>query len=234
MVEKLKTSNRELEQFAYVASHDLQEPLRMVGSFTQLLKRRYKGKLDEDADDYIDFIIDGAQRMKDLIDDLLAFSRLNTQAREFEPVIMDVALNDVLNNLKTSITYNKAHISYDSLPVVKADPSQINQLLQNLIANAIKFCGEGPPRIHISAEEQKEQWLFYVKDEGIGIDPQYQEQIFRIFKRLHTREEYEGTGIGLAICKRIVERHNGKIWVESELGKGSTFYFELPKINING
>jgi len=234
MVEKLKTSNRELEQFAYVASHDLQEPLRMVGSFTQLLKRRYKGKMDEDADDYIDFIIDGAQRMKDLIDDLLAFSRLNTQAREFEPVIMDVALNDVLNNLKTSITYNKAHISYDSLPVVKADPSQINQLLQNLIANAIKFCGEGPPRIHISAEEQKEQWLFYVKDEGIGIDPQYQEQIFRIFKRLHTREEYEGTGIGLAICKRIVERHNGKIWVESELWKGSTFYFELPKINING
>ena len=234
MVEKLKTSNRELEQFAYVASHDLQEPLRMVGSFTQLLKRRYKGKLDEDADDYIDFIIDGAQRMKDLIDDLLAFSRLNTQAREFEPVIMDVALNDVLNNLKTSITYNKAQISYDSLPVVKADPSQINQLLQNLIANAIKFCGDEPPRIHISAEELEEQWLFCVKDEGICIDPQYQEQIFRIFKRLHTREEYEGTGIGLAICKRIVERHNGKIWVESELGKGSTFYFELPKVNING
>jgi len=234
MVEKLKTSNRELEQFAYVASHDLQEPLRMVSSFAQLLKRRYKGKLDEDADDYIDFIIDGAQRMKDLIDDLLAFSRLNTQAREFEPVLMDVALNDVLNNLKTSITYNKAHISYDRLPVVKADPSQINQLLQNLIANAIKFCGDEPPRIHISAEEQEEQWLFCVKDEGIGIDPQYQEQIFQIFKRLHTREEYEGTGIGLAICKRIVERHNGKIWVESELRKGSTFYFELPKVNING
>lgn len=230
MVERLKTSNRELEQFAYVASHDLQEPLRMVGSFTQLLKRRYKGKLDEDADDYIDFIIDGAQRMKDLIDDLLAFSRLNTQAREFEPVLMDVTLNDVLNNLKTSITYNKAQISYDPLPVVKADPSQINQLLQNLIANAIKFCGDEPPRIHISAKELEGQWLFCVEDEGIGIDPQYQEQIFRIFKRLHTREEYEGTGIGLAICKRIVERHDGKIWIESELGKGSTFYFELPKI----
>jgi PAS domain S-box-containing protein len=229
MVEKLKTSNRELEQFAYVASHDLQEPLRMVGSFTQLLKRRYKGKLDEDADDYIDFIIDGAQRMKDLIDDLLAFSRLNTQTREFEPVIMDVALNDVLNNLKTSITYNKAQISHDNLPVINGDPSQINQLLQNLIANAIKFQGERPPNIHISAEELAEQWLFSVEDEGIGIDPQYQEQIFRIFKRLHTREEYEGTGIGLAICKRIVERHDGKIWVESELGKGSIFYFKLPK-----
>lgn len=234
MVEKLKISNRELEQFAYVASHDLQEPLRMVGSFTQLLKRRYKGKLDEDADEYIDFIIDGAQRMKELIDDLLAFSRLDTQAREFEPVLMEVALNDVLNNLKTSIKYTNAKISYDDMPVVNGDPSQINQLLQNLIANAIKFRGEGPPLIHVSAEELKDQWLFGVEDKGIGIEPQYQEQIFRIFKRLHTREEYEGTGIGLAICKRIVERHDGDIWVDSEPEKGSTFYFKLPKVNING
>ncbi len=230
MVEKLKISNRELEQFAYVASHDLQEPLRMVGSFTQLLKRRYKGNLDEDADDYIDFIIDGAQRMKDLIDDLLAFSRLNTQAKEFEPVLMDVALSDVLTNLKTSINYNKAQISYDHLPVINGDPSQINQLLQNLLANAIKFCGDEPPKIHISAQDLDEQWLFCVEDKGIGIEPQYQEQIFRIFKRLHTREEYEGTGIGLAICKRIVERHNGEIWVESKPEEGSNFYFKLPKV----
>ncbi len=202
----------------------------MVGSFTQLLKRRYKGKLDEDADDFIDFIIDGAQRMKDLIDDLLAFSRLNTQAKEFEPVLMDVALSDVLNNLKTSISYNKAQITYDKLPAVNGDPSQMNQLLQNLIANAIKFCGDEPPQISISSQDLGDQWLFCVEDKGIGIQPQYQEQIFSIFKRLHTREEYEGTGIGLAICKRIVERHNGKIWVESEFGKGSNFYFKLPKV----
>lgn len=230
MVRRLKISNKELEQFAYVASHDLQEPFRMVGSFTQLLKRRYQGKLDEDADDYIDFIVDGAQRMKDLIDDLLAFSRLNTQAKEFEPVKMDVTLSDVLANLKSAITYNKAEISYDQLPVIHGDPSQINQLLQNLIANAIKFKGDNPPNIHIYARELDRQWLFGVEDKGIGIDPMYQEQIFRIFKRLHTRDEYEGTGIGLAICKRIVEMHSGEIWVESELEKGSTFYFKLPKV----
>ena len=226
---KLKISNRELEQFAYVASHDLQEPLRMVSSFTQLLERRYKGQLDADADDYIGFIVEGSQRMKYLIDDLLEFSRLNTQSREFESILLKITLEDVLRNLKTSIMENNAQITHDPLPTIIGDPSQINQLLQNLIANAIKFHGDEPPKIHISAEESGDEWIIGVSDEGIGIDPDHQEQIFRIFKRLHTREEYSGTGIGLAICKRIIDKHNGKIWVESELGKGSNFYFTIPK-----
>ena len=226
---KLKISNRELEQFAYVASHDLQEPLRMVSSFTQLLERRYKRQLDADADDYIGFIIEGSQRMKYLIDDLLEFSRLNTQSREFESILLKITLEDVLRNLKTSIMENNAQITHDPLPTIIGDPSQINQLLQNLIANAIKFHGDEPPKIHISAEESGDEWIIGVSDEGIGIDPDHQEQIFRIFKRLHTREEYSGTGIGLAICKRIIDKHNGKIWVESELGKGSNFYFTIPK-----
>ena len=226
---KLKISNRELEQFAYVASHDLQEPLRMVSSFTQLLERRYKGQLDADADDYIGFIVEGSQRMKYLIDDLLEFSRLNTQSREFESILLKITLEDVLRNLKTSIMENNAQITHDPLPTIQGDPSQINQLLQNLITNAIKFHGDEPPKIHISAEESGDEWIIGVSDEGIGIDPDHQEQIFRIFKRLHTREEYSGTGIGLAICKRIIDKHNGKIWVESELGKGSNFYFTIPK-----
>ena len=228
MVNKLKISNRELEQFAYVASHDLQEPLRMVSSFTQLLERRYKDKLDDDANDYIGFVVEGAQRMKNLIDDLLAFSRLNTTVREFEVVLMDVALDDVLINLKAYIRDHNAQISHDRLPTIKGDPIQINQLLQNLIANAIKFHGDKPPQIQISAQEFGDKWLFSIRDNGIGIDPKHQDQIFSIFKRLHTREDYEGTGIGLSICKRIVERHGGNIWVESELGKGSTFFFTIP------
>ena len=228
MINKLKISNRELEQFAYVASHDLQEPLRMVSSFTQLLERRYKDKLDDDANDYIGFIVEGAQRMKNLIDDLLTFSRLNTTSREFEVVLMDVALDDVLINLKAYIRDHNAQINHDTLPTIKGDPIQINQLLQNLIANAIKFHGDKPPQIQISAEEFGDKWLFSIKDNGIGIDTKHQDQIFSIFKRLHTREDYEGTGIGLSICKRIVERHGGHIWVESELGNGSTFYFTIP------
>ncbi len=226
---KLKISNRELEQFAYVASHDLQEPLRMVSSFTQLLERRYKGQLDADADDYIGFIVEGSQRMKYLIDDLLEFSRLNTQSREFESILLKITLEDVLRNLKTSIMENNAQITHDPLPTIIGDPSQINQLFQNLIANAIKFHGDEPPKIHISAEESRDEWIIGVSDNGIGIDPDHQEQIFRIFKRLHTREEYAGTGIGLAICKRIIDKHNGKIWVESALGNGSNFYFTIPK-----
>ncbi len=226
---KLKISNKELEQFAYVASHDLQEPLRMVTSFTQLLERRYKTKLDNDADEYIGFIVEGSKRMKYLIDDLLEFSRLNTENREFESVLLKITLEDVLRNLTTSIKENNAQITHDPLPTIIGDPSQINQLLQNLIANAIKFHGDEPPKIHISAEESGDEWIIGVSDEGIGIDPDHQEQIFRIFKRLHTREEYSGTGIGLAICKRIIDKHNGKIWVESELGKGSNFYFTIPK-----
>ncbi len=228
MIDKLKISNKELEQFAYVASHDLQEPLRMVSSFTQLLERRYKSQLDNDADDYIGFVVEGAKRMKDLIDDLLEFSRLNTEGREFEPILIEVALDDVLRNLKASIKEHNAQITYGQLPCIKGDPVQINQLLQNLIGNAIKFHGDKPPQIHISAQDMGNEWIFGIKDNGIGIDLRHQEQIFSIFKRLHTREEYDGTGIGLSICKRIVERHGGHIWLESEPGKGSTFYFNIP------
>jgi PAS domain S-box-containing protein len=233
LVAKLKTSNRELEQFAHVASHDLQEPLRMVGSFTQLLERRYKNQLDEDADDYIGFIVEGAQRMKALIDDLLAFSRLNTEPSKYEPVLIEVALDDVLFNLKSSIEENNALITYDPLPTVMGDLSQIRQVFQNLISNAIKFHGDEPPEIHISAKEFEKEWLFSVSDNGIGINLNHQDQIFSIFKRLHTRNEYEGTGIGLAICKSIIERHGGKIWVESREKYGSTFYFNMSKSDID-
>ena len=229
LVSELKISNKELEQFAYVASHDLQEPLRMITSFTQLIEKRYKGQLDGDADDYIGFVVDGAHRMKDLIDDLLEFSRLNTDVREFELVIMEIALEDVLRNLKPTIKETKAQITHDYLPNIIGDHVQIIQLLQNLIGNAIKFKGNNPPEIHISAQDQGIEWLFSVSDKGIGIDQNHQKQIFSIFKRLHTREEYPGTGIGLSISKRIVEGHGGQIWIESELGKGSTFYFTIPK-----
>lgn len=229
IINKLEISNRELEQFAYVASHDLQEPLRMVGSFTQLLEMRYKNKLDDDADDYIGFIVEGANRMKDLIDDLLAFSRLNTEAKEFELIKIGRSVNEVLSYLKPSIEESKAKITKDPLPSIMGDSSQIRQLLQNLIVNAIKFQNDEPPRIHISAQDTKNEWKIDVSDNGIGIRPEHQKIIFDVFKRLHTREEYPGTGIGLAICKRIVERHGGQIWVESEEGKGSTFYFTIPK-----
>ena len=231
LVSELKMSNKELEQFAYVASHDLQEPLRMITSFTQLLEKRYKGQLDSDADDYISFVVDGAHRMKDLIDDLLEFSRLNTEVREFELVIMEIALEDVLRNLKPTLRESNAHITHDYLPNVMGDHVQIIQLLQNLIGNAIKFKGNNPPSIHISAQDKDTTWLFSINDKGIGIDQNHQKQIFSIFKRLHTREEYPGTGIGLSISKRIIENHGGQIWVESELGKGSTFYFTIPKRN---
>ncbi len=228
LINKLKISNRELEQFAYVASHDLQEPLRMVSSFTQLLEKRYKDQIDDDANDYIGFIVEGAMRMKDLIDDLLIYSRLKTENRPFEMVIMEVALDDVLINLRAPIKEKNAKITYDKLPSIDCDPIQIHQLLQNLITNAIKFNSEKSPQVHISAKELNNEWLFSVTDNGIGIDPRHQEQIFSIFKRLHTRQEYEGTGIGLSICKRIVEIHGGQIWVESQLGKGTTFYFTIP------
>jgi len=185
---KLKVSNKELEQFAYVASHDLQEPLRMVTSFTQLLERQYEGQLDKDADEYIGFIVEGSKRMKYLIDDLLEFSRLNTQSREFETVLLEITLEDVLRNLTPSIKENNAQISHEPLPTIMCDPSQINQLLQNLIANAIKFHGDEPPNIHISAEESKGELIIAISDKGIGIDSEHQEQIFRIFKRLHTRK----------------------------------------------
>ncbi len=227
-LEELARSNAELEQFAYVSSHDLQEPLRMVTSYLQLLQRRYQGNIDDKADKYIHFAVDGAFRMQNLINDLLEFSRVTTRGREPEPTDSEFVLNQVLSNLELYIKENKATVSHGSLPEVMADSTQLVQVFQNLIINGIKFHSEEAPKIHISAEKKASEWVFSVQDNGIGIDPQYSEKIFEVFKRLHKKEEYPGTGIGLAICKKIVERHGGRIWVESELGKGSTFYFTLP------
>jgi light-regulated signal transduction histidine kinase (bacteriophytochrome) len=227
-LEELAHSNEELEQFAYISSHDLQEPLRMITSYLQLLQRRYQGNLDDKADKYIHFAVDGATRMQNLINDLLEFSRVAKSTRELETVNSEFILHQVQSNLKIMIKENNATVSHDPLPDVLIDPTQMIQLFQNLIANGIKFHGDDPPKIHITAEKKEIEWLFSVQDNGIGIDPHYSERIFEIFKRLHTREKYYGTGIGLAICKRIVERHGGRIWVESELGQGSTFYFTLP------
>ena len=226
-LEELARSNAELEQFAYVSSHDLQEPLRMISSYLQLLQRRYQGKLDEKADKYIYFAVDGASRMQNLINDLLEFSRVTTKAGEPELIDSEFILNQVLSSLELYIKENKATVSHDSLPKVIADNTQLAQVFQNLIANGIKFHSEETPKIHISAERKAGEWVFSVQDNGIGIDPNYSEKIFEVFKRLHKKEEYPGTGIGLAICKKIIERHGGRIWVESEFGKGSTFYFTL-------
>ena len=226
-VAELGRSNADLQQFAYVASHDLQEPLRMVSSYTQLIARRYKGKLDADADEFIAFAVDGANRMQRLILDLLAYSRVNTAGRQFEPTAMETVLTAALNNLTNAVKESQAIITHDPLPAVMGDDKQLAQLFQNLLSNAVKFGGAQPPRIHISAKQTDGEWLCSVRDHGIGLDPQYADRIFVIFQRLHTREEYPGTGIGLAICKKIIERHGGHMWVESELGKGATFYFTL-------
>ena len=226
--ENLLRSNRELEQFAYVASHDLQEPLRMVSSFTQLLSLRYHDKLDKDAQDFIGYAVDGAVRMQNLINDLLEFSRIETLGRKFQPVDMNAALQQAVNILQINLDEKKAKVTNVDLPPVIADENQIILLFQNLIGNAIKFC-RNQPNIHVSAIENDDHYIFSVKDNGIGIEPQYFDKIFKIFQRLQPKNDYRGTGIGLAICKRIIERHGGKIWVESRLGKGSVFYFTLIK-----
>jgi PAS domain S-box-containing protein len=224
----LACSNKELEQFAYVASHDLQEPLRMITSYTSLLRRRYAGKLDNDADEFIGYAVDGAKRMQGLIQDLLTFSRVGTRGKDLAPTDCEAVLAKTLQALEITARETAATITHDKLPTVMGDETQLGQLLQNLISNGIKYRNSRPPVIHIEARRDEASWLFSVKDNGIGIDPQYAEKIFVIFQRLHTRDEYEGTGIGLAVCKKIVERHHGKIWVESELGKGSNFHFTLP------
>jgi PAS domain S-box-containing protein len=225
---ELERSNAELEQFAYVASHDLQEPLRIVASYTQLLSRRYKDQLDEDANEFIDFVVDAATRMQNLINDLLSYSRVGTRGQEFEPTNLNSVLESVLKNLDLRIKDNHATVTHDALPTVMADDRQFLQLFQNLIGNALKFRGEDPPQVHIGFTRQDEEYLFSVRDNGIGIDPQFVDRIFLVFQRLHGRGEYPGTGIGLAICKKIVERHGGRIWVESEPDAGSTFYFTVP------
>jgi light-regulated signal transduction histidine kinase (bacteriophytochrome) len=224
---ELQRSNAELEQFAYVASHDLQEPLRMVANYTEMLARRYKGQLDEKADKYIHYASDGARRMQRLVSDLLAYSRVGSQGQPLEPTSSQKALQDVLKGLQQVVRETGTRVEFDGLPTVMADPSQLHQLLQNLISNAIKFRGDAPPHIVVRAQREGTQWSFSVADNGIGLEQRYAERIFQMFQRLHELGRYEGSGIGLAICKRIVERHGGRIWVDSTLGKGTTFHFTL-------
>jgi signal transduction histidine kinase len=226
---ELARSNADLQQFAYVASHDLQEPLRMVSSYLQLIEQRYKDKLDADGAEFMGYAVDGAKRMQMMIQDLLIFSRVESRGTPFQLVNCEAVLEQALANLQVPIEESQAVITHDPLPAVMADATQIVQLFQNLIGNAIKFRRQEPPQVHISAQAKGKEWEFSVRDNGIGIDPQYAERIFVIFQRLHTKAEYSGSGIGLAICKRIVERHGGKIWVESQPGQGATFYFTIPK-----
>jgi PAS domain S-box-containing protein len=267
-LEELANTNAELERFAYVASHDLQEPLRMVASFVQLLAERYRGQLDSDADEFIGFAVDGAQRMQQLINDLLAYSRIGTRSQLPQPTDAEAVLNDALWNLSFAIEEAGAVVTHAPLPAVLADRTQLLQLFQNLIGNALKFHGSEPPRVHVTARAKDDvrsmmddgrlpddeaaspiahqtshialrtshfahptsEWVFSVRDNGIGIAPEYHERIFGVFQRLHSRSEYPGTGIGLAICKRVVERHGGRIWIESQVGQGTTFYFTLPAV----
>ncbi|MDQ1326884.1 MAG: hypothetical protein QG641_164, partial [Candidatus Poribacteria bacterium] len=234
---ELARSNAELQQFAYIASHDLQEPLRMVASYLQLLERRYKSQLDADADDFISYAVDGATRMQRLINDLLVYSRVSSRGKEFKPTDCEEIFEQTLANLQIAIMENEVTVTHDHLPVVIADDVQMVQIFQNLIANAIKFRKAEPPHIHVSAEQKDSEWVFSVRDNGIGIDAEYKDRIFIIFQRLHNIGKYPGTGIGLAVCKRIVERHGGCIWVESKPGDGSSFFFTMPikkELDING
>lgn len=227
MAAEMARSNADLQQFACAASHDLQEPLRGVEGFVKLFARRYKGNLDEKADEFIEYIVEGVKRMQALIKDLLEYSQVSTKGKKLKPMDSSLAVAQALVNLKTAIEESGAVVTHDALPIVMADSSQLSRLFQNLIGNSIKFCREEPPKIHISAKQKENEWVFSIKDNGIGINPQNSERIFAIFQRLHGYE-YPGTGIGLALCRKIVERHGGRIWVESELGKGATFYFTIP------
>ena len=230
---ELSRSNKELEQFAYIASHDLQEPLRMVSSYTQLLARRYKGKLGQDADEFIEFAVDGARRMQNLINDLLAYSRVGTKGGELRSTEAETALENALINVRGAIEDSGAVVRHSPLPTVFADPLQLTQIFQNLLGNAIKFRNGAAPEIDVACQETPAEWSFSVRDNGIGIDPKYADRIFQVFQRLHTKTEYAGTGIGLAICKKIAERHGGRIWVASQPGKGATFHFTIHKNGVN-
>lgn len=227
-LQQVEASNERLEQFAYAASHDLQEPLRMISSYLQLLDDRYSDALDEDGQEFVDFAVDGAERMQTMIDDLLQYSRIDTQGDPFEPVDLDTVVDDACTDLQVRIDESDAVITTEELPHVEGDSSQLRQLVQNLLENAIEYSGDEPPRIHVSAEKRGHMWEISVSDEGIGIEPDDQKRIFEIFQRLHTVDEHDGSGIGLALCQRIVERHNGEIWVDSEPGNGSTFSFTIP------
>ena len=226
--QELARSNTELQQFAYVASHDLQEPLRTMASFAQLLQQRYQGKLDANADDFIHFIVDGATRMQGLIQDLLAYSRVGSRGKNFVPTDCTTVCDQAVANLQMAVTESGAVVTHDSLPTVQGDGAQLIQVFQNLVGNSLKFRDSQAPRIHVAAERKASEWVFAVKDNGIGIDPQYADRIFEVFQRLHNRTEYPGSGIGLAITKKIVERHGGHIWVESQPNQGATFFFTLP------
>jgi len=226
---ELAQSNKDLEQFAYVASHDLQEPLRMVASYLQLLERRYSNILDDNARKYIWFAVDGANRMKLLINALLDFSRIGTNQKPFKKINLNTVLTRVLSDLQLALEETDGVITLDELPEVVGDEIQLEKVFQNMITNAIKFRGDSPPEIHIGVEDLDDEWMFFVKDNGIGIAPEYHQRIFEIFKRLHAASEYSGTGIGLSIVKKVIDRHKGRIWIESEVGKGTKVCFTLLK-----
>ena len=225
---ELERSNRELEQFAYAASHDMQAPLRHIQGFCELLQRRYQGKLDKEADEFIDYIVKSVRHMQALVSDLLNFSRAGTQQLKLESTDFNDVVQHARENLDTVIQDSGGQVTFDPLPTISADRTQMVQLLQNLISNGIKYHGDAAPRVHLSAKVQKRQVRFSVRDNGIGIEPAYTEEIFKIFTRLHGESEYPGTGIGLATCEKIVDRHGGKLWVESQPGQGSVFYFTIP------